>query len=236
MKRLKVLMLVISMAVSGFMGFGILAADNLFAAVDEKMQKKVQEAVDEYLAEKTKISGSLDLFDGSITKVRNLKFVALVMETLTGEDPNYEVNGDFRDLSTGDIIDLKISLSEEKRTLSVKDVTIFGLKKKADQKDPEAANKKFTDEEAVTAMKNYIEKMSKFGGTFGLFDQTNEKYRQLKLLKIDEKIRNFGILYISTVDFEDTDTKEKVIVDMTVFNNEGILDIKSIRIKKIIKP
>lgn len=224
------------MVLTGMLCAGWLAPQNLFAAVDEKKKKDVQEVVEQYLKEKTKISGSLDLYDGNINKVRNLKLITLILETLTSADGSYTVDADFRDLNTGDIIGLKISLVEEKRKLSVQEVVISGLKEKAEQKDPEAAKKTFTHEEALTAMKNYIEKMSKFGGTFGLFDPTNEKYRQLKLIKIDEKIRNFGILYISTIDFEDVDTKEKVIVDMTVYNKDGELDIKSLRIKKIIKP
>ncbi|MGE0269526.1 MAG: hypothetical protein AB7S78_13840 [Candidatus Omnitrophota bacterium] len=232
----KILMQTTTMVLAGILCSGGLTPRHVFAAVDEKKKKEAQEVVEQYLKEKTKISGSLDLYDGSIDKVRNLKLMGLILDSLMSVDGQYTLESDFRDLNSGDIVSLKITLAEEKRKLSVKEAMITGVKEKAEQKDPEAANKIFTHEEALIAMKNYIEKMSKFGGTFGLFDPANEKYRQLKLIKIDEKIRNFGILYISTVDFEDVDTKEKVIVDLTVYNKEGELDIKSLRIKKIIKP
>ncbi|MBP9854341.1 MAG: hypothetical protein KBD53_05700 [Candidatus Omnitrophica bacterium] len=216
-----------------FFGF----PSHLYAQLTDERKNDIQQAVDLFLKEKKKNSGSLDLFDESINKVRNLNYITLHMDTLADKGGRYDLQGDLRDLGSGDIVDVKIEISKSGNdALTVREIKIIGVKQKAAEKASPAIDQKFTNLEVVAAIAAYIEKMSKFGGTFGLVDPKTEKYRQLKLIKIDEKIRNFGILYISTVEFEDVDSKEKIFVDMTFYNKDGKLDMKSVRIIKVMKP
>ncbi|MCA9394154.1 MAG: hypothetical protein KC900_08120 [Candidatus Omnitrophica bacterium] len=192
--------------------------------------------VSAYLQEKTKFSGSLDIYDGDIDKVRNLKLINLRRDSLSGEGPDYEIGADFRDLSSGDVMDVLIRLVEGAGGLEVGEITIEGVKYKKKEKDPELAAKKFSDKEVKDYIKEHIAKRSKFGGTYGVFDKDNEVYRQLNLVGLGDDVRNFGILYINTVEFVDDKTGEKVSVDITVQSKDGELDVKTVRIKKIRKP
>ena len=196
----------------------------------------INDSVTSYLQEKTKFSGSLDIYDGSIDKVRNLKMINLRRDSLAGEGPGYEIGADFRDLNTGDVMDVLITLVMDAGDLEVDEITIKSVKYKKKEKDPELVNKKFTDKEVEDFIKDHIAKLSRFGGTYGVFDKKNEVYRQLNLDKLGDDIRNFGILYINTVEFTDSKTGEKVSVDITVQSKDGALDVKTVRIKKIRKP
>lgn len=199
-----------------------------FGTVDSKVRG--------YLMEKTKFSGSLDIYDGELDKVRNLKLINLRRDSLAGDGPEYEIGADFRDLSTGDIMDVLIRLAEDAGDLDVEEIMIKGVKYKKKEKDPELVNKKFSDKEVKDYIKDHIAKRSKFGGTYGVFDKDNEVYRQLNLIGLGDDVRNFGILYINTVEFEDDKTGEKISVDLTLENKDGALDVKTVRIKKIRKP
>lgn len=196
----------------------------------------VEASVQQYLGEKTKFTGSLDIYDEGIDKVRNLKLINLRRDSLTGTGPDYEIRGDFRDLKTGDIMDVNVKLAEGSGDLEVSEIGVLSVKYKKKEKDPEASKKKFTDKEVQEFIKSHITDRSKFGGTYGVFDVENEIYRQLKLIKLADDVRNFGILYINTVEFEDDKTGDKVSVDITLQNKDGELDVKTIRIKKIRKP
>ncbi|MBZ0165175.1 MAG: hypothetical protein K8I00_00110, partial [Candidatus Omnitrophica bacterium] len=193
----------------------------------------VEASVQQYLSEKTKFTGSLDIYDAGIDKVRNLKLINLRRDSLTGEGPDLEIRGDFRDLNSGDIMDVNVMLAEDAGVLDVSEIAILSVKYKKKAVDPEASKKKFTDKEVQEFIKNHIADRSKFGGTYGLFDVENEVYRQLNLIKLADDVRNFGILYINAVEFEDDKTGDKVSVDITLQNKEGELDVKTVRIKKI---
>lgn len=214
---------------------GIVAATMLAGPAFAAEYKDVEQSVTAYLQSKTKFSGSLDVYDGDVDKVRNLKIINLRRDSLTGEGPGYEIGADFRDLNTGDVMDVLITLAEKAGALEVGEVAIKGVKYKKKEQDPELLNKKFTDKEVKDFINEHIAKLSKFGGTYGVFDKDNEVYRQLHLDGLGDDVRNFGILYINTVEFTDSKTGEKVSVDITVQNKEGALDVKTVRIKKIRK-
>lgn len=197
---------------------------------------EVDASVRAYLLEKTKFSGSLDVYDGSIDKVRNLKMINLRRDSLQGDGSQYEIGGDFRDLNSGDVMDVLITVVDDAGDIEVEEITIKSVKYKKKEKDPALLNKKFTDKEVKDYLKDHIAKRSKFGGTYGVFDKDNEVYRQLNLTKLGDDVRNFGVLYINTVEFTDDKTSEKVSVDITLQNKEGALEVKTVRIKKIRKP
>ncbi len=196
----------------------------------------VDTSIRSYLQEKTKFSGSLDIYDRDTDKVRNLKLINIRRDSLSGEGPEYNIGADFRDVNSGDIMDVSIRLVEDAGALTVGEIAIKGVKYKKKEKDPALLNKKFTDKEVKDYIQDHIAKYSKFGGTYGLFDKDNEVYRQLKLDNLGDQVRNFGVLYINTVEFVDDKTGDRVSVDITLQNKDGELDVKTVRIKKIRKP
>ncbi len=226
MSKLSVAVCVLAMSI-GFVGVQAVAAQEY---------KDAQKSVDEYLKSKIRISGSLDLYDSKIDKVRNLRLINLNEKTFEPDDDKYRVKGDFRDINSGDILELEFHFMNEGGELIVDDVEIGKLKAAPKKAKEKAEKKKYTPEEAKEAMKAHIEKKSKFTGTYGLFDPKTEKLRQLELIEMDEKVRNFGVLYICTLKFKDVGTDETVVVDMTLTAKEGDLEMKTMKIKKRIKP
>lgn len=195
-----------------------------------------QKTVDEYLKSKIRISGSLDLYDSNIDKVRNLRLIKLNEKSFEPDDDKFRLKGDFRDISSGDILELEFHFMNEGGELIVDDVEIGAVKAAPKKAKEKAEKKKYTPEEAKDAMNAYINKKARFTGTYGLFDPKTEKLRQLELIEMDEKVRNFGVLYINTMKFKDVNTNETIVADMTMTAKEGDLKMKTMKIKKRIKP
>lgn len=223
-QRILMLMLLLSI---GFMNVHVVQAQDV---------ADVTKTVQSYFKEKSRFTGNLDLYDAKIDKVRNLKLLQLDEKSLDASSDATKLTGEFRDVSSGDILDLEFVLKADGGEMMVDEVIIGKVKEAAEKKNAAKADKKYTKEDAQKAMQAYVDKMSKFTGTYGLFDEKREKMRQLKMLRMDEKVRNFGILFISTIDFKDVDTNETIVTDMTVENKGGRLKVKSVKIKKVIKP
>lgn len=193
---------------------------------------KVNKVIVRYLKERAKYSGTLDIYDEKLDKVRNLKKLGVAQEVEKNENV-YTKLIDYRDMNMGDVLTVKISVVEENGELEVLDPEILKVENKSAAKPTDTAVKKeFTDEDINKAMKDYFDQKMQFTGTFDLFDPAQEKMKKLKLIKVDSKIRKFGSLNISSVEFSDVETGKTVIVDITVENKNGKLSISNVREKE----
>ncbi len=167
-------------------------------------------SVEEYLKQRAKMTGTVDVFDVDLDKVRHLKVMEITDEAVVT-----------RDVDRGDTVKLNVVPGESIKIVSVE---VF-----ADQVD---MNKEFTDEEIQTAMRGYFEKRSKITGTYMQYDEAAGKMRNLKFESLDPEIRKFGKLSISTATFTDDKSSETVKIDITVVKENGMLSVKSAKIKE----
>lgn len=202
--------------------FLILMVLTSMAGADETATKKT---VDDYLKSKTQYTGTMDIYDKDLDQVRRLR-------ALEGESPDEEmetgVTRRFRDTSSGDIITVRFDLEGDGDEIEVSGIEMVSVEKPA----PRSVEKKeYTDEEIQQEMKDYIAKMSRFTGTYDVFDPKIEKMRKMELLEFEPKVRRFGILRISTATFHDETMNKKVKVDIQVENKDGELSVKQVLIK-----
>ena len=206
----------------------LMAAQVVYAEVDIQA---VQEAVKAGLAEKTKITGTLDLYDANIDQVRNLKMLKF-NDGVAEETGSFVASVHFRDNATGDLLNLNVTVIREDGELKVSNWSIGAIVQEQQGTDEELANKEYTDADIQEVMKAYLDKQAKFMGYFNVFDQAANTLRNLKLVEFDAKVRKFGVLYISTAKCLDVKTENSVKVDVTVENNAGVLSVKTMKIKK----
>jgi len=197
------------------------------------LNQDVLKLVDQYLSEKTKLSGTVDLFDSKENKVRNLKVIEVVKD-LAYEGNEYIVPVICRDNISGETVQMAIHVENRNTKLSIKSLEIQGV----DSREEDASvdpNKVYSDEEIQNYMLEQINSQAKITESFPLFDAQKEKLRNLQLVKINEEVRRYGILYVCSVDFKDKDTNEKVYTDMTVENKKGKLGVQGVRIRRVTK-
>lgn len=198
-------------------------------AADEP-QAKTLEAVKAAIKDRSKATGSLDVYDGKTEKVRNLDLMSL--QPTIGTDGDHQVvTGDFRDTKSGDVVTVEIKGTEAGGAFEIKDTVVTAAKA------PEAVQdekKDFTDAEIQAFMNEYISIQAQTTGTFDLYDEKLAKMRNLELVKLDEKVRRYGIIAISTAEFKDKNSGDKVMVDVNT-ENKGGLSVSAMRIKGISK-
>ncbi len=188
------------------------------------------EAVKADIKERSKTTGRLDLYDGSINKVRTLDLIDYKTETTQDGDTTV-VRGDFRDTSTGDVVALDIKVVTENGTYGIKDMVIASVK----APEVKEAKAEYTDEEIKAFMQEYIDTQSQATGTFDLYDEKAKKMRNLQFVSLDEKLRRYGIIAIATAEFTDKSTGDVVKVDVNTENKNG-LSVTAMRLKSVSKP
>lgn len=188
------------------------------------------EAVKADIKERSKTTGRLDLYDGSINKVRTLDLIDYKPETTQDGDTTV-VRGDFRDTSTGDVVSLDIKVVTENGAYGIKDMVIASVK----APELKEAKSEYTDDEVKAFMQEYIDTQSQATGTFDLYDEKAKKMRNLQFVSLDEKLRRYGIIAIATAEFTDKSTGDVIKVDVNTENKNG-LSVTAMRLKSVSKP
>lgn len=188
------------------------------------------EAIKTEISERRKVSGKLDIFDGQANKVRTLDLIEFKPNP-TKDGEMDVVQADFRDTASGDVVTLDIKVAKDKDAYAVKDMTIASVAAPAAKE----VKKDYTEEDIKNFMHEYIETQSQATGTFDLYDEKAKKMRSLEFVKLDEKMRKYGIITIATAEFKDKASGETVTVDVNTENKEG-LSVTAMRLKSVAKP
>lgn len=221
--RLRVLFVVVIFSFS---------AQYSFALDVEPSLPAIQEVVTQNLQERTKLSGTLDLMDPQTNKIRNLKMVNFE-DKIEHKDSMLVAFIDQRDIKTGDLVSTAVNLEGKDGKLMVKDYTIVKVMPAAVKTvDP---NKTFSDGEILEFMMEYLKSQAQQTGSVSLFDEQKNQLRDLELVKMDEKLRRLGIIYITSAEFKDKTSAEVCMVDITVNNKKGELEIQSLRLRSVVK-
>lgn len=88
-------------------------------------------------------------------------------------------------------------------------------------------------EDIRKAMVDYVSQKSQETGTFDLLDEETGKMRNLKLIRVHERVGKTGENYYSCADFTDTQTDETIDVDLDVKHSNSTLKVVDIRIHKV---
>ena len=217
----------------------LLAADaqDAKAAAKSSKNQNVIDAFKKELKEKTKLTGSLDLYDSKINKVRNLKMIQ-IKDDVQKDGAGYIVPGEYRDMKSAEIVTVEASLEEKNGELVSRDFNITGITTEVKNnvvKPNIDAKKEYSDKDIQDVMQDYFKQQTQFSDHLQLFDEAKNKMRNLDLIKLSEQVRRLGILYISTADFKDSDAGDTLAIDVTVQNKDGILDVQSLRIRSVKK-
>lgn len=191
-------------------------------------QETVMNFIKDYLKEKAKYTGHVDLYDEKINKVRNLDLLSMDKEAKE-ENNQYAVHGKFRDVSSGDVASLKILVKKNDAKLEMGTLEVESVEKSEGVNAVDPA-RQITDAEVKDIIQKYFEQKSKFTGTFDMFDDKTQKMRNLKIGVLQENIRRFGTRYIGRADAEDGVSQEKLELDISVDNKDGVLDVKNVKI------
>ena len=224
------------------MGFSILLFGGILyfspaagkAVAAEPAQQEIQDVVKKHLQEKTKGSGTLDLFDEKIDAVRNLRMMES-HDAVKKEEGLYVVPIDYRDIKTGAVVDVEVSAVNKDNAWTVKSIDIKNITEIHAGDTAPDANKEYSDNEIQDVMKKYLLQQAKFTGSIALFDGERKKMRNLELLQMSKEVRRLGAISISSADFKDKDSGEKVVVDVAVENQKGKLSVQSLRIREVKK-
>jgi len=202
-------------------------------AVEIENSNQIKTAVREALQKKTIQSGTLDIYDKDSDRVRNLRKIKM-HEDVVGEEGKYLVLGDYRDISTGDIVVVEIEVVQEETDFIIEDIRIKDVQK-LNEREPQE-DKEYTDEEIQAFMQEFVKKQTQFtDGIVMLFDKDNEKMRHLKLTELKKEVRRMGVFYSSSSQFVDADTGDIVSVDIAVEKKKGKLKIQALRIRDVRK-
>ena len=185
---------------SGIFGTSVVSAqpDNV---------NEVQKIVREYLKEKTKHTGTLDIYDTELNAVRNLRTMK-VYDGILEKNGSHIMQFDYRDIKRGSVVTVDIIIGSSEGSLAVKELRISKVKELNSAANATDVKTDFTDAEIQDRMNKYIEGQAKFTGALTLFDGEKQKLRQLKLIGFSEEVRRMGILYISRGTFEDVESGE----------------------------
>ena len=205
---------------------------------------KIQSLINDYVKEKSKVSGKWDMYDEKADFVRNLELVAIQPEVKT-EGDKHLVDANLRDFRSGDIVTVTCVIVGEGNNLKIEENQSSKVQKSsASGAEPPAAASSaaqpappINPDDAQKIIKEkitgYVEKKSKFTESFDLYDQGANKMRRLEMSRIDDQARNFGVVFINRVEFKDKDSGQTVGVDFQLENGGGSLEIKSVNIKDV---
>ena len=178
------------------------------------------EVIHSTIKERSKYTGTVDLYDEKIDRVRNLKLLKPMVE---------DIKVDFRDQTSGEIVTLEFIMDEEGFT--VEEIVIGEISKASKEAAAPMEKKEYTDAEVQAAMQAYFDLQSKYTSGYMLFDPKQEKLLKLNIVKIREGVRRYGKRFISTVDAEEVEDGKKYVLDITMEDKGGRLDAKSVKIK-----
>ena len=201
------------------------------SAEQEFSQDAIVDFIKDYLKEKAKYTGKVDLYDERINKVRNLDLIDIETNG-TRENDQYVTRAKFRDFGSGDIATVKIMVGIKGGKFETPSLTIENVDKivAANVLDP---NHQHTDQEVKDAIVKYLKQKSEFTGTFDMFDEKTQKMRKLETGNVQENVRKFGSRFIGRVDAVERAVDEKLELDVSVDNKEGILEVKSVKIYSV---
>jgi len=205
------------------------AATEQAAESKEELDPAVADVIKAEVTKRKKASGKLDLYDVQANKVRTLDLINLRPEVKKDGDLSV-VTGDFRDTSSGDVVALDIKLTGDAGSYAVKEMTIASVTAAPVQE----IKAEYTDDEVKTFMKEYVDTQAQATGSFDLYDEKAKNMRSLELVKVDDKLRRYGIIAIATAEFKDKKTGDTVFVDINTENKEG-LSVTAMRLKSVKK-
>lgn len=212
--------------------FPVMAEDAVKGNGEQEFSRDViVNFIKDYLKEKAKYTGKVDLYDEKINKVRNLDLMD-IEKSGARENDQYVTRAKFRDFGTGDITTVKIMVGIKGGKLETPGLTIENVDKivPANVGDPDH---QYTDEEIKDAIVKYLKQKSQFTGTFDMFDDKIQKMRKLETGNVQEKVRKFGSRFIGRVDAVERAVDEKLELDVSVDNKEGLLEVKSVKIHSV---
>lgn len=90
-----------------------------------------------------------------------------------------------------------------------------------------------SNDDIKNTMNSYVADESKETGTFDIYDPETGKIRTLKLINVHERVGKTGNYYYSCADFEDTESGEKLDLDIDVEDKDGTLAVADVRIHKV---
>lgn len=205
------------------------ASEEQAAESKEELDPAVADVIKAEVTKRKKASGKLDLYDVQANKVRTLDLINLRPEVKKDGDLSV-VTGDFRDTSSGDVVALDIKLTGDAGSYAVKEMTIASVTAAPVQE----VKAEYTDDEVKTFMKEYVDTQAQATGSFDLYDEKSKNMRSLELVKVDDKLRRYGIIAIATAEFKDKKTGDAVFVDINTENKEG-LSVTAMRLKSVKK-
>ena len=177
-------------------------------------------------------SGTLDMYDEKASKVRNLRTMAFP-ETVTEKDGAYVATIKYRDVRSGDIVNVDAVVDSKATPLAVKELKIVGVEKLKDEKKEGAPAKEYTDAEVQTFMKTALDQQAKFTGSLMLFDEERNKMRTLQMVSLDSAVKRLGIFYSSRAELKDMESGDLVVVEVSTENKDGELNLQALRIREV---
>jgi hypothetical protein len=227
--------LTIGLLVGFFMGgLGtVTRAEEPVAQVKQVSSADILKVIREDIKNRSIKSGTLDVYDETINKVRNLRTMKFP-ETVTDKDGMSTATIEYRDIKSGDLVTMEAIVDGKKTPLAVKELKIQQVKKLKEEKAG-AEKKEFSDADIQAFMKDYLDQQVKFTGSLMLFDEERNKMRTLKLVKLDTVVKRLGIFFISRAEFKDEENGDTLDVDVSVENKEGELAVQALRIRDVCK-
>src|SRR3989338_8075431 len=160
---------------------GICSAD-----IDDAKKGRILSVIEDTLNQKTIQSGTLDLYDESGKKVRNLRLIEK-NETISEGQGAYLLVFDYRDIRAGDIVKVEFKVIKDGEDLSVAGIRIKDVQNL--QNKELAEEKEYTGEEIQAFMREYIQKQTQFtDGKLMMFDEENQKMRNLELKELQSEV------------------------------------------------
>jgi hypothetical protein len=188
-------------------------------------------ALDMELLKIKRQSGTLDLYDESSDRVRNLRLIRQQNDMIE-RDGAYYISLDYRDIQEGDQVTVEAELRPADGDYAVAAFTIKDVR--VLDRAAQETDRDYTDMEVQDFMRDYLEKQTQFNdGKLMLFDKDAGKMRSLELIMINEEVRRLGIYMSSSSQFNDVDSGEMVEIDISVENKKGRLNVQALRIRNV---
>jgi len=189
--------------------------------------KRIKEEIRDIIKDRALVSGTLDLYDQGVNRVRNLRFIEFIADIETSQESPY-IPVKCRDIHSGEIVTIHAYVNDVDGQWQFENFQI------ADVMEPKVkidVTKEYSDDDIRHVIKAYIENQTKFIGHMLVFDQDKGSLRKLEFIDFKGELRKYGVLSISSTNFKDIESEEYLNVDITVKNNDGVLSIDSLKIR-----
>ena len=202
-----------------------------FADGPDVKEKSILDSVVKNIRQKIKFSGTLDLYDDTLKKVRNVMIPENAVSILK-QGEGFQATIDGRDTHSGARVTVEGAVVNQEDNWEMKDYRITRVQEVSSSG---AAKKEYSDTEIREFAQKYLVDQSKFSGSLTLYDEDNKKLRKLKFLNFNEGVKRFGSLLIIRGNFNDVDSNESLSIDVTVNSQDGNLGVQSLLIRGIKK-